>query len=71
MPSLLPEECDMLAQKFEFSGGQIDNIVRKSEIHEIVHGEKVTTAHLLQFCREETLALNRSKIGFGQPISPS
>ena len=71
MPSLPPEECDMLAQKFEFSGGQIDNIVRKSEIHEIVHGEKVTTAHLLQFCSEETMALNRSKIGFGQPISPS
>lgn len=58
------QDCKLLAERFDFSGGQIDNILRKNEIHEIVHGEKVTIDQLLKFCSNETLVSKTSKIGF-------
>jgi len=45
---------------------QIDNVLRKNEIHEIIHGEKVTLTKLIAFCSEETLESNRVKIGFSK-----
>jgi len=64
MPFLTLEESILLAEKFDFSGGQIDNILRKKEIHEIIHGEKVSLTKLISFCSEETLLNNSVKIGF-------
>ena len=64
MPLLTLEESILLAEKFDFSGGQIDNIIRKNEIHEIIHGEKVSLSKLISFCSEETLLNNTVKIGF-------
>lgn len=66
MPHLSIEDCDLLASTFDFSGGQIDNIVRKNEINEIIHGNKVDVKTLLEFCKEETLSnqFTRTQIGF-------
>lgn len=64
LPFLTIQDCNLLAEKFDFSGGQIDNILRKNEIHEIIHGEKVTLTKLMAFCSEETLVSKTSKIGF-------
>ncbi|MCF8367328.1 MAG: ATP-binding protein [Bacteroidales bacterium] len=64
LPSLEISDCNLLADKFDFSGGQIDNILRKHEIYEIIHGEKVDLKKLMVFCTEETLGNNRMKIGF-------
>lgn len=33
IPTLLPKDCKYLAEQFQFSGGQIENIARKIEIH--------------------------------------
>ncbi|AFU67906.1 ATP-binding protein, AAA family [Psychroflexus torquis ATCC 700755] len=66
LPSLSIEDCEFLAGKFNFSGGQIDNIIRKSEINEIVHGEAVSLENLLVFCSEETLVSQRASIGFSK-----
>lgn len=66
LPFLAIEECKLLAGKFDFSGGQIDNILRKNEIHEILHGGIVTVDNLMTFCSEETLVSNRAKIGFNK-----
>lgn len=60
LPHLSIEDCELLAEKFDFSGGQIDNIVRKSEINEIIYGTKGALNQLIDFCEEETLS-NRSK----------
>lgn len=65
LPFLTMRDCRMLAEKFEFTGGQIDNILRKIEIHEIVHGKKVTLKKILYFCSEEMLVNESRKIGFG------
>jgi AAA+ superfamily predicted ATPase len=64
LPFLENKDCNFLADKFDFSGGQIDNILRKNEIHEIIHGEKVNLENLMVFCSEETLGNNYMKIGF-------
>lgn len=64
LPILKMEECKLLASKYSFSGGQIDNILRKCEVHEIVNGNKVSLDIIQSFCSEETLVNNQIKIGF-------
>jgi hypothetical protein len=66
LPALTPEDCNLLAGRFDFSGGQIDNILRKNEISEIIHGKKVTLESLLAFCNEESLGSSRGMIGFNK-----
>jgi len=63
-PLLELMECELLAEKYDLSGGQIDNVLRKYEIHEIVKGVKASLENLLAFCKEETLTNHRSKVGF-------
>ncbi len=65
MPHLSNEDCELLASQFDFSGGQIDNIVRKNEINEIIYGNKVNMQSLLEFCKEETLSNSFSKTPIG------
>ena len=65
LSNLSIEDCRLLANKFDFSGGQIENIIRKKEIHEIIHGEDISLNKLVSFCSEETLMQkNQIKIGF-------
>jgi len=64
LPFLKSEDCMAMAEKYDFSGGQIDNVIRKSEIREVIRGEKVKPADLITFCNEEVLAEKRSKMGF-------
>jgi AAA+ superfamily predicted ATPase len=67
LPSLKVTECEELASQFDFSGGQIDNIVRKNEIHEVIHGLKVEFKSIIDFCATELLAKTAgNKIGFGK-----
>ncbi len=55
IPSLTRRECESLAGRFEFSGGQIDNIARKAEIHGIVYGKKFRMDQLVEFCEAEQM----------------
>jgi SpoVK/Ycf46/Vps4 family AAA+-type ATPase len=65
LPKLTNSECETLATCFDFSGGQIDNIVRKNEIHEIIHGISVDFNNILEFCKTELLTKNHGiRIGF-------
>ncbi len=64
LPHLSNSESETLASQFDFSGGQIDNIVRKNEIHEIIHGVSVGFQSILDFCKEEILGNIRTRIGF-------
>lgn len=65
LPGLTETECESLANRYDFSGGQIDNIIRKNEIYEIIHGIKVDFKNILEFCNSELLQKNNSiKVGF-------
>ncbi|NEN24306.1 AAA family ATPase [Cryomorpha ignava] len=64
LPVISNSECELLATQFDFSGGQIDNIVRKVDIRELIYGEEVAFNQILDFCREETFGESRVRIGF-------
>ena len=55
MPTLSDEDCLFLAQEFTFSGGQIDNVVRKCEIEQILTGTPVDLKSIKAFCDKEIL----------------
>lgn len=65
LPSISEEDAQTLASSYEFSGGQIDNIVRKALMQEVIMGEKTTLNSLVMLCSEEKISKNGiKKIGF-------
>ena len=52
---LTDEECGQLAAKFDLSGGEIDNIVRKSMMEEVLTGNRPSLEMLEAWCRGEKL----------------
>lgn len=64
LPGLETKECQLLAENFEFSGGQINNIIRKTEIHEILDGTLTNFDTVWSFCLEESIVTKRNQIGF-------
>ena len=63
MSNLKEAEAEILAKNFDFSGAQIENVVRKHEIHQIINGEGFDFNLIQSFCEEEML-VKQSKIGF-------
>jgi hypothetical protein len=54
-----------LADRFQFSGGEIDNIARKAIINEVISGNRSTLDELVQYCDEELLMSKRGmKVGY-------
>ena len=66
IPSLETDMATHLAQKFDFSGGQIENIARHYTIDSILHGDSVNVQQsLFQHCENELLDnKNNRRIGF-------
>lgn len=67
LPTLSEEDARELAYGFDFSGGQIENIVRKKEIKFIIDGVEAGLEEIRDYCREEMIEdaeRNRKKIGF-------
>jgi hypothetical protein len=51
-------------QRFDFSGGQIENIARKCTIDSIISGNEPDLDALVSHCQNEMLTNNRKSIGF-------
>lgn len=67
IPDLDNETISELAMKYDFSGGQIENIARKKTIQSILDGEKISLTQLQEFCDAEKLDKKERKIvGFGR-----
>lgn len=66
LPSLSVPECDILAAGFDFTGGQIDNIVRKNTMNEIIYGSPFDFDSIMNLCKEEGIVINRNVIGFSK-----
>lgn len=66
LPDLALEDAKYLSENYDFSGGQIENIIRKSAIHAILCCEEPTREVLLIFCNEESIdnVPRRGPIGF-------
>jgi len=56
----------MLATKYDFSGGQIENIARKQTVEEILTGKELDINRIVEFCNAERLgnSTTRPRIGF-------
>ena len=60
-------DAETLARRFSFSGGNIENVARKSSVEYVLTGNRPTVETLATFCEEETYATEvpqRKKIGF-------
>ena len=65
MPLLNDSEAEQLASAYDFSGGQIDNIVRKSLMEEVIKGKRPTLPSLMAICASEKIEGDtKGKIGF-------
>ena len=62
--TLNDEQCQILAHKYDFSGGQIENVTRKSTVEYILTGTQTSLEMVCRFCDEEIFNTNTRKIGF-------
>ena len=67
LPELSEEDVRTLAEAYDFSGGQIENIARKEIINNILHDTPATLEQLRSYCDSERLSpqtLPARRIGF-------
>ena len=66
IPTLSEDDTKTLAEKYDFSGGQIENIARHNAINGILYGDKGNTLEaLMSYCDNERLETKQTrKIGF-------
>ena len=58
---------DHLAESYALSGAEIDNVVRKATMQEVLTGKRSSVAELENFCKKEKLSGNAQKqIGFNR-----
>ena len=70
-PTISDEEAASLAETYSFSGGQIENVVRKYAIDSILSGREGGYPQLCELCRDESAVKSsaRNKIGFQAALS--
>ncbi|MDR1783350.1 MAG: ATP-binding protein [Dysgonamonadaceae bacterium] len=64
IPELSEADATTLANRYDFSGGQIENIARKAAIDSIICGKEPDLAKLEFHCKSESLINGRRAIGF-------
>ena len=64
--SLSNEDAQFLAERYDFSGGQIENIARKRAVDYVLHGKYATLDEIENYCKSEQLdkRSGQAKIGF-------
>jgi hypothetical protein len=64
LPAIKGQDAAYLSDKFIFTGGQIDNVVRKYVLENIINGKKSSINELERICLEECMNTQAAKIGF-------
>lgn len=66
VPSLSEKDAGTLADRYAFSGGNIENVARKSTVEYILSGNEPTLSEVDNYCQEEILNRNGKcqRIGF-------
>ena len=61
-------EAKQLAEKYDFAGGNIENITRKIKMNEVLSGKPVDINQIMTYCENELLSgKNLQRIGFSYP----
>ncbi|TAF64794.1 MAG: AAA family ATPase [Cytophagales bacterium] len=65
IPELSAEDAEHLAEQYVLTGGQINNIVRKTVLENILQETPLTVSNLLEYCEQEIINhYHRNKVGF-------
>ena len=66
LKDLSQEDAFTLAARYDFSGGNIENIARKAAVGYVLSGEKASLGELMKYCDEEMLSSVKGmkRIGF-------
>ena len=67
IPELSDEDLQVLAEKYDLSGGQIENVSRRYAIDQILHGDSQSSEleRICQHCENEKMDRdNKRRIGF-------
>jgi AAA+ superfamily predicted ATPase len=65
IPVLKAPEVKQLSERFDLSGGNIENIARKVQMHQILTGVYPCFDRMLAFCAEEQMVKsNRKRVGY-------
>lgn len=64
IPDLPESDVAILAERYDFSGGQMENITRKASVEHILTGKMPSLEMLIDFCEEENIVENRPRIGY-------
>jgi hypothetical protein len=64
LPLLSMDFIRHLAENFNLTGGQIDNIVRKHTMHQVIKDKEPELTDIVKWCREESMIDEYAKIGF-------
>jgi AAA+ superfamily predicted ATPase len=65
--SILPQgdtDVSALANRFDFSGGQIENVARKAAVASLIRGEPLSAVDIAALCEEELPGREARRIGF-------
>jgi SpoVK/Ycf46/Vps4 family AAA+-type ATPase len=65
LPELSQNNADLLASRFDFSGGQIENILRKRQVDLVLEGMEPSLDALIGYCKDESMIKETGlRIGF-------
>ena len=64
IPELADKDAAYLASKYDFSGGQIENIARKYAVEFVLSGRNLSYDEIEALCKEECIDNKNNKIGF-------
>jgi SpoVK/Ycf46/Vps4 family AAA+-type ATPase len=62
VPELKGESLKILSHQFQLSGGQIENIARKTTVQYAITGNEPTMQTLFSWCKEENMNKNEARI---------
>lgn len=70
-PELKKKELKTISEKYTFSGGKIENVVKKVKLNNILYGKKTKLSEIIQLCEDENSLSTDArpqmkKIGFMQ-----
>jgi hypothetical protein len=57
-------DAEALSRRFDFSGGQIENIARKQTVSTLLSGEPLCIDEVISLCEDETIEKGTKRIGF-------
>jgi SpoVK/Ycf46/Vps4 family AAA+-type ATPase len=63
-PGIREEDAARLAARFDFSGGQIENIVRKRYVDLVIEGREPGYDALVEYCEDELMEKVGRRVGF-------